>query len=617
MNLVVSFAGMIAIGVSALLFTSLGCLLLDATKADFEGLEKLLVALALGIAAFECLVSIGSLYPVTRLGIQVGVVLAVLLALVRSGRVLRAFWLVFSKLYSLPPTERWLVAGMGFVVLIEAFAAMAPLTGSDALHYHFAGPALTLRDGLHPNWFLARGFLTGLSHQLILGGLALGSEKLAMGWIFLGGAATALGSAHLARRWTKGPFPYLAGLIFLLTPVTFWQITTSGAPDVWMAFFLLAGIFAIERAIKSPSLASALPAGIIAGAIAGAKYTGVLLAGVLFLVFVAEIRRWTMAGMFFLAAAITGCFPYLRNLVWTGDPVFPFLVRHLNPGVVNVTTMTDILRDAGTASHLGFWKVLCFVSFAWIDPANPGFWELFGPIVLCFLPLTFLAFRWTPLWRMAMVIWLGGALGVGLTSSLTRFTFPLLPIALAACMAGVSQLGARQWHVADFFAKAIIAAVLFASFFGLIAYDKNNLAVAAGFISREDYLRSRAPDYQRSEFVNQQLAGKEDQGRALIFFSHTYYITVPYRFGLPSDSWAVDPSRLKTDSDWKTFFQENNIRWLVREESFPPVLSESLVRFEKDGRLADCGSGEVHDLVGNRIGGKIQTEHLTLLCVRD
>src|SRR5690242_13017396 len=181
MSFVGSFVGVIAVGISALLFSSLGFLLLDALKGEFDGTEKLLVSFAMGVAAFECLVSIGSLYSATRLGVQAAVLIAVVLALLRSRHVMRALGSAISKFYGLPPTERWLAVLMGLVVCIEAFAAMAPLTGSDALHYHFAGPSITLRDGLHPNWFLARGFLTGLSHELILGGLALGSEKLAMG----------------------------------------------------------------------------------------------------------------------------------------------------------------------------------------------------------------------------------------------------------------------------------------------------------------------------------------------------------------------------------------------------------------------------------------------------
>ena len=40
-----------------------------------------------------------------------------------------------------------LVLAIASVLVIEALMAMAPLTGSDALHYHFTIPALWLRNG--------------------------------------------------------------------------------------------------------------------------------------------------------------------------------------------------------------------------------------------------------------------------------------------------------------------------------------------------------------------------------------------------------------------------------------------------------------------------------------
>lgn len=618
MSLFWSLAGVAAIAVSAIWFIAIGFLILDIVKADFERTERLLVALAIAVVVLELAVSIGSLYlPSARAGVCAAVVSVALLGFARLGQVAKNLAAITAIRQHLSASERWLQTVMAIVLFIEAFAAMAPLTGSDALHYHFAGPGITLRDGLHPNWFLGRGFLTGLSHQLILAGLAVGSEKLAMGWIFLGGAATAFGTVNLSRRWTKGPLPYIAGLLFLLTPVTFWQITTAGAPDVWMAFFLLVAIIVIERAIKNPSLRYAFVAGIATGALAGAKYTGILLAGFLFIAFIAQIRRWSMSILFFFSAVITGCFPYVRNWLWTGDPVFPFLIRHLNPNRVNFTTLADILRDAGTGNHLGFWKMALFVFFAWFDPSNPGFWQILGPMVLCFLPLILLAVRWSSLWRIVFLVWLGGAISIGVTSGMTRFTWPLLPIALAACMAGVSELVVRRWRAAEFFSKAIIAAYLVACFAGFIVYDRNNLAVAAGLVSQESYLRSHAPDYQPSEFVNRELADKGNGGRVLVFFPHTYYVAVPYRFGLPSDSWAIDPSRLQSDDDWKRLFAQNNIRWIVRDETFPFALSQPLTRLEGEGVLTACGSGDAKNIVGNRIGGKTETEYLTLLCLKN
>jgi hypothetical protein len=381
-----------------------------------------------------------------------------------------------------------------------------------------------------------------------------------------------------------------------------------------MAFFLVVAVFLIARCAESPSLPATIAAGLSAGAIAGAKYTGILLAALLFLAVAIEIRRWRSSALFLVSAAIAGCFPYLRNWLWTGDPVFPFLIRRLNPQSVNLYALNNLLEDTGTSHHLGLLPTLRFVSFAWIDSSNLGFWQILGPIVLCFLPLLLLAIRWTPLWRTVLLVWLGGALAIGLTSGMTRFSLPLLPLALA-CMAGVSQLIVKNWSLPVFLAKSIILLYLCLGFVGLVAYDKNNFAAVAGLISREEYLRSRAPDYRRSEFVNEQLRARATEGRGMIFFSHTYYIDVPYLSGHPADSWAVDPSGLRTDAAWKQLFAQNKVRWIVRGQEFPPAISEPLGRLERENILTRCGSGQVQDWVGNRIGGTIAAEPMTILCV--
>ncbi len=98
----------------------------------------------------------------------------------KCSRILRA---VFSGLR----VESFLVLLIGIVLCVEFLASLAPLTGSDALHYHFTTQQLILKYGFHPDFSISHSFLCGQHHLLILLGLALGSEKLAMGLIFLGG----------------------------------------------------------------------------------------------------------------------------------------------------------------------------------------------------------------------------------------------------------------------------------------------------------------------------------------------------------------------------------------------------------------------------------------------
>ena len=91
-----------------------------------------------------------------------------------------------------------LVLAISVVLTLEALMAMAPLTGSDALHYHFTAPSLWLQHGLAPLYGIVSSFGVGRAHMLIALGLALGSDHFSMGIIFLGGIFPA---AALCTFW--------------------------------------------------------------------------------------------------------------------------------------------------------------------------------------------------------------------------------------------------------------------------------------------------------------------------------------------------------------------------------------------------------------------------------
>src|SRR5260370_3218765 len=114
---------------------------------------------------------------------------------------------------------------------------MAPLAGSDAMHYHFTVQRLILEQGFHPFFSNSHSFLCGEHHPLILLGLSLGSEKLALGFIFLGSVLSAAVLASLAARWGSEQMVLGITLLLLLIPFVFSQMSSSGAAATYIAFF--------------------------------------------------------------------------------------------------------------------------------------------------------------------------------------------------------------------------------------------------------------------------------------------------------------------------------------------------------------------------------------------
>src|SRR5262249_14915176 len=148
---------------------------------------------------------------------------------------------------------RLILLAFVIVATIQGLAATAPLTGSDALFYHFTVPLNILHRGFQPDFFLPHMFLTGQGHVLIFAALALGSEKVALAVIFIAGVLSALAAACFARQWLCVPASTLVGVAVLLNPVAFWQFTTSGCPDIWMAAFVTCGVLCVATLKKDHS----------------------------------------------------------------------------------------------------------------------------------------------------------------------------------------------------------------------------------------------------------------------------------------------------------------------------------------------------------------------------
>jgi len=605
--------------VSVLLLAGAGAVVLRLFKvAGTSAADTFLFSITLGVIILDLAVSLGELAPLHRIGLQIAIAAVGLLGLAGVKYVFLNSRELAPAFASLARTQKWLACVLLVVLALQGAASFAPLTGSDALHYHFTIQSLVWNEGFHANWSLLHGFFCGLSHQLILAGIALGSGSLAQGWLFLGGALGALATLRIAQLWVAGVWPWLAALAFALTPVVFWQTIAAGAPDVWMCAFVPLCLLTILRARQESSFGPIVLAGIFAGATAGTKYTGVIFAGALLAGFVVSIRSTAKAALFFAAAVVTGFWPYLRNWIWTGDPVFPFLYAHSHYGQldVNQTALSAILNDTGATHAHSLADVIKFPLFAGIDQQHFGPWLLLGPLVLAFGPLAIPQLRKNADGRLALIVWILGALGIGFSSAMPRFLLPLLPVALAASVAGVALLTADRWRILRITCQLSLAGVILIGFAAMIIYSRPAWSAVAGRTSQDAYLKANSPDYERSQFVNREVARFAENGRVLVFFRHLYYLRVPVFSGDPENSWEANPAQLTTPQAWNAFFAKHQIRWVLKSPGYPETLADSLNRLETVGLLRICAAGEVESFSGNRMAGKRAREPITLYCVQ-
>lgn len=616
MALIVSLG---AFGVSAIFgiaFLAVGARLLRwSGVSGRDSVEGLLLSIAAGAILFEIAAALISYTNRFRSGIAVLTGLLAVVAIPEVPSSVRGMFAV-ARRHEFSNLEK-ILAGTAFVaLLIEGLSAMAPLTGSDALHYHFTTVRLYLENGFHPVFSIVHSFLIGQNHELIVAGLALGSEKLAMGLLYLGGVLTAAVAATLAYRLSSTALGLVTALAFLLTPIVFWQITESGTPDVWMAFFTTTAVLCVARYSEQPSNGLSFWIGMLCGSIAGAKYSGCIIAASIVLAFLWEARSWRPQPLLLSGMLCAGCWPYIRNFVWTHDPFFPFGMRWFAPNQVNAFTLASLVADTGTSPHLSPLKLLLFATFSHFDAARPGFFQFFGPLCLLLVPLLLVSIKNKSLWRAILIVWIVSTFGVGGSSDRVRFVLPLFPVALAASIAAISSVKGIGAKVVRVLATATIVIVLVAGFAGLVIYERLALAASLGRIGAGEYLREQAPDYEQAEFVNEHL-DPNSGSKALVFFQHLYYLRVPFIYGDPKASWMINPEKLKSREQWLGFFKGENIRWVVRSPNYPDSVATPLRELEKCGDLQPFATGETSDLVGKRMQGVKVSLPIVILQVRE
>ena len=170
----------------------------------------------------------------------------------------------------------------------------------------------------------------------------------------------------------------------------------------------------------------------------GVEYTGCLAAASMAAAFLLEERAAPKGGAIGIAALAAGVWPVRRNLVWTGDPVFPSR-SDIAPEPVNAYALASYLadtgarntKDSGTLRHSlcsprSIWRI-------WDSGNSSGRWcwhsHRFDPCCA----------RHVPVANRARDL-VGSAVLIGAKTGMTRFLLPVLPIASSSRAAGVAQL---------------------------------------------------------------------------------------------------------------------------------------------------------------------------------
>ncbi|GAB4456523.1 MAG: hypothetical protein OHK0029_14640 [Armatimonadaceae bacterium] len=495
---------------------------------------------------------------------------------------------------------------LGFFTFIGALAPPAGLEW-DSLSYHLAAPKVYLQQGRitllpwdhHSNF----PFTLQMLYMVMLGLGSIGAAKL-IHWlcgVLLILSVWTFANRFLAPRYGQRIAP-VAAVIAAAVPIFLWEATTAYV-DLATALFTYLSFYSYwvwreNRTGNGGLLLSAM----LMGFALGTKYTvlgfwGLLLLGIFVVEVVSEKR---LTGSIIAKTALWGAVAlaigapwYIKNVVLTGNPVYPFAYEIFGGKYWSLENAQQYSAEQGRFGMgktpldllLSPWNVTQEAGVLWQSPEfqKRGFvyteYIIYGfglsPVFLGLLVLTpFVGRQLAPASRACVLFGLGIYLFWFFVMQQTRYLLPALP-ALAVLAAEtlflLREVGNRA---AAGMGGALIAGSALWSLFlmgGLSFWGVTGLPgvsyppvwnVVSGQISQKEFVEKRLPGLGPASFwINENTP--KDAGVAL-FEVRGFYLDRPYLWAQPDHAAGLLPwDEYKDVDDWLADFKNRGLTTLV------------------------------------------------------
>ena len=515
--------------------------------------------LAIGLALSGYLLLILAALGILNLTVVLGIFgfLSIYTLFAQKSRLMRAVACT-NLISAIRKGDKWDRLGWGIVVILLLAAiieALAPATTSDALSYHLRIPYdYVVEGGLIYSPFQPYN-MPHLMQMLVTLPFLLGAGDVGAHLTYFIFCILLIAALYrLASQYFDQKIALLAVILFISTPM-FSYIKVSGMVEVGLTAMILLSIWALLNGLNADEKYRyrwMLASGLFIGVACGTKYYGLFAGAVAFLLIVVISYRemdWSVAlrssSVFAAGALVLGVPFYIKNMLMTGNPLFPALF--------------DLLAGRDWSAEMAQLAKSYFDAYK--RPAGDGLldlvlspWRLtmdgekflagrtgYGFIYLAFLPLimiwlvknlrfnglrTFLPSKST----VSIFVWiviLFWVLWFLLAFQRGRHLMPVFAIlsvlTASAAMSWLRESIPSKWEQ---FVKYSVAAVLVSgiTFQVLIGgyFTKTFLPVAFGFEDREVFMDRIRPMWRDYQKVNQVLP--PDAKVLHLFGDRQYYL---------------------------------------------------------------------------------------------
>jgi hypothetical protein len=488
----------------------LGKVCLQIFPVSFSTLpERLAMTCGVGLGVLGYIVlltgALNLLYPPVFWGLLPFLVFLSLRRLARDGH--------GEERPALEAGEKALLLGLGFLAFIHFTLSLGPPLARDALTQHLALPKLYVQHHRVFNLPFAEASFNPMQVDMLYTlALLLKCEPAASLIHSLFSYLTAALIYSFLRSRASRRLALLGPLLYLSVPLVV-NLSSKAYVDLALAFFSWASLYGLMQEGKEEER-WLIRAAVMAGFGAATKYNGFLVLVFLLLWVLRGSKEGSLSGIQragrFLVVSLTVASPWLvRNVLFTGNPFFPFFSSWLasmpvaSQEIYEPLARRTLLYGEGL---LDFLTIPIRIFFQGKDDIPRYFDGELNPVFLFFFPfgLGVHKGRWPA--GLLVFVALYFLFTLLLVDMRARYILPTLPPLAVLAALGIKRVGQGPM-------KWLAASVLAGCLFWNVSYLYGHIQKAElglfllGRESREAYLSRKLGDFDLWHFANRHLPG--------------------------------------------------------------------------------------------------------------
>ena len=535
-------------GLVLLIASGLGALIIKPFNlSSWTFIERAILSLPLGLAAMSygelLLGMIGLIQPIHQLiflFVLAGIAFNPSVCFLTEGwAAVRGFkhtWVGFTWI-------KKTIFIFGVLALVLALMqTFTPPYDYDGIMYHLQGPRLFLEAGriipVPENWFT---YYPATWEMLFMLGMGLGSDIFARLIAFSTLVIFLLATYAFGKRFLPNPGGWLSAAMVIGVPMMLAWGGFAYVDLAWSLFqFLAIGLLLIWIQKRDEKLL--VLSGIMQGLSLGSKYSALSSAGILALCIVwlnirnredqkGILREVVFPALKFGIPALLVASPwYLKNLIWTGNPIFPLLFHQEIVNPIELNHWLDYLTSFGTGTRWFNYLLLPITMFTEFTRYSTFvvFLDFPNPFMMIALAYPLIRKKFTEnravldtlaiITGLQFLVWAAG-------SQQNRFLMPLFPglSIIASIVIILIPAGKHKINWTRIISIGGVGGLVVGSFLlmGRVYFLVNPHAVLFGSETKSEFLSSIIKDYKAMDYINNNLP--ENAVAFLLWDGRGYY----------------------------------------------------------------------------------------------